>query len=149
MEEIKETFGKLVIISLLLNLFILAIIRPDQVQNVFDEMYHSRITSAEECHSSLFKPYHGNFRFMPQIEPRERGIDLCFSDTVFEEYYRQDLLAENEFLSIYCFAKDADHGRMMYIEDFYNYYYFNSGTDTPVLPIPIVAIHKTVLIYIL
>ena len=122
MEEIKETFGKLVIISLLLNLFILAIIRPDQVQNVFDEMYHSRITSAEEYHSSLFKPYHGNFRFMPQIEPRERGIDLCFSDTVFEEYYRQDLLAENEFLSIYCFAKDADHGRMMYIEDFYNYY---------------------------
>ncbi|MCH5280077.1 MAG: isoprenylcysteine carboxylmethyltransferase family protein [Lachnospiraceae bacterium] len=122
MEEIKETFGKLVIISLLLNLFILAMIRPDQVENVFDEMYHSRITSAEEYHYSLFKPYHGNFRFMPQIEPREIGIDLCFADTLFEEYYRKGILGENEFLSIYCVAKTKDQERQMWFEYSYSYY---------------------------
>ena len=117
------------IISAILLLLILSlpmgwkIYRATYVKNVFDEIYYSRITSAEEYERRPYKPYHGNFRFMPQIKGHKRYSEIMdFEYNIFSEYYKDEYLDENAELCIDCYPKNNNHGRFMDIVYRYEYY---------------------------
>ena len=111
------------VILLILLLFGHRIYRSIHVRNVFDEIYYSRITSAEERHHKPFKPYHGNFRFMPQIKGHKRYSEIMdFEYNIFSEYYKDEYLDENAELCIDCYPKNNNHGRFMDIVYRYEYY---------------------------
>ena len=127
------------IISAILLLLILSlpmgwkIYRATYVKNVFDEIYYSRITSGEEYERKPYKPYHGNFRFMPQIRSQNQADDsfeVWISDGgVFIERYRENYLDEGDHLRITCYPKDKITEKKMifvysHLEESYSYTYY-------------------------
>lgn len=118
---------KKIIILLFLFIFI-GVLRS---QNVFDEIYYSRITSRLEYELKPFKSYRGNFYFMPQIKGQERDmIAIDLEHNIFAEYYKEEYLNENESLQITCYARTVrGHKKVM----FFNYYYNNYDEDNTLL----------------